>query len=182
MKKLHSVVAVTALCIGAAMPAQAAAPRSQQQWCEINQGDAIRVFNQNAKDEKSKIATLTSSARAVNIHRDAFWSGGNIITGCQFMFRSVGYHHVLGRFNVERLSTGAIMVGIASWSAPNIRSPFVPNVRPPAVLNNQTVIPLHPPAVVNPQSLIPLRPPAVLDTQTLIPLRGPSVRCAAMHC
>lgn len=182
MKKLHSVVAVTALCVGAAMPAQAAAPRSQQQWCEINQGDAIRVFNQNAKDENSKIATLTSSARAVNIHRDAFWSGGQIITGCQFMFRSVGHHHVLGRFNVERLSTGAIMVGIASWSAPNIRSPFVPNVRPPAVLNNQTVIPLHPPAAINPQTLMPLRQPAVVSPMALILLHVNPLRCKEIGC
>ena len=178
MKKLHSAVAVAALCIGAAMPTQAAAFRSQQEFCELNQGDAIRVFNQNARNGNSKIATLTGAVRAVNRHPDAFWNGGQIITGCQFTFRSVGNDYVLGRFNVERLSTGRIMVGTASWSSSDI--PFSPHILSPAARNARNSIDqgIHLMWELEDQ----MRRPAVLDTQTLIPLRGLSVRCAAMHC
>ena len=115
MKKLLTIAAVAALGIGAITPAKAD-QASNQEWCEANQEYAVELFNKHASNEYSKVATLTGPVRAVNVHRDAFWNGGEYITGCQFNFRTTGNHNVLGRFNVERLSTGRIMVGTAGWS------------------------------------------------------------------
>ena len=90
---------------------------TNQQWCETNLEYAIDVFNKNANNDSSKIATLTGSVRESKVHSDAFWAGGEYITGCQFRFRTRGNHQALGRFNIERLSSGKIMIGTASWSA-----------------------------------------------------------------
>ena len=90
---------------------------TKQEWCEVNLEHAVDTFNKSANNAESKIATLTGPVRAVNIHSDAFWSGGQRITGCQFNFRTVSGAHALGRFNIERLSSGRIMVGTAAWSA-----------------------------------------------------------------
>ena len=116
MEKLLAIAAVAALSINAVMPAKAD-QASSQEWYETNLEFAIDIFNKNANNQFSKIATLTSPVRATNVHRDAFWAGGEYITGCQFNFRTTGNHHVSGRFNVERLSSGKIMVGTAAWKA-----------------------------------------------------------------
>ena len=116
MDKLLAIAAVAALSINAAAPAKAD-QAANQEWCETNLEFAIDLFNKHANNQLSRIATLTSPVRATNVHRDAFWAGGEYITGCQFNFRTTGNHHAVGRFNVERLSSGKIMVGTAAWSA-----------------------------------------------------------------
>ena len=118
MKLLNGIAAFTIISTSliTAAPAEAYTARKQE-LCEVNLEYAINIINKNANNAGSKIATLTRPVRAVSIHRDAFWNGGQRITGCQFNFRTVGGGRALGRFNVERLSRGKIMVGTAAWSA-----------------------------------------------------------------